>query len=164
MFNFALRRHVKNPRSWWDRWRQWTVATNRIAYWRTRLVSALNMWCLFATFIMCSLGLRMIVCESVEGADGVFVLTSDPTVQCGESPQLWLLHIAGGCLFFGMPLCRWSRWQPRSIPGPFASALGSSSGSFVRAVPGGAVPRSAVGSRSCFPRCSRAMAYCTSQL
>jgi hypothetical protein len=53
---------------------------------------------------MCSLGLRMIVCESVEGADGVFVLTSDPTIQCGESPQLWLLHIAGGCLFFGMPL------------------------------------------------------------
>jgi hypothetical protein len=62
------------------------------------------MWCLFATFIVISLGLSMIICEPVEGEDGVFILTADPTVRCGESPQLWLLHIAGACVFFGLAL------------------------------------------------------------
>ena len=34
--NLALRRRYKKPRNWWERWRQWAVATNRMAYWRTR--------------------------------------------------------------------------------------------------------------------------------
>ncbi len=34
--NLAVRRNIKNPTNWWDRWRQWTVATDRITYWWTR--------------------------------------------------------------------------------------------------------------------------------
>jgi hypothetical protein len=98
-----------------------------------RLVSASVMWTLFATFIMCrhalmpltwgryrrvhragthalrSLGLRMTICEPMQGEDGVFVLTADRTVRCGESPKLWLLHIVGACIFFGMP--RVPKWR-----------------------------------------------------
>ena len=62
------------------------------------------MWCLLATLIMVSLALSMIICEPVEGEDGVFILTAQRTVRCGESPQLWLLHIVGACIFFGLAL------------------------------------------------------------
>ena len=56
----------------------------------------------------CSLGLRLIVCEPVEGENGVSVLTADRTVRCGESPKLVLLQIGGAAVFFGiapLPLC-----------------------------------------------------------
>ena len=56
----------------------------------------------------CSLGLRLIVCEPVEGEGGVSVLTADRTVRCGESPKLVLLQIGGAAVFFGiapLPLC-----------------------------------------------------------
>jgi hypothetical protein len=56
----------------------------------------------------CSLGLRLIVCEPVEGDGGASVLTADRTVRCGESPKLVLLQIGGAAVFFGiapLPLC-----------------------------------------------------------
>jgi hypothetical protein len=62
------------------------------------------MWSLLATLIMVSLALSMIICEPKEGEDGVFILTADRTVRCGESPKLWLLHIVGACIFFGLAL------------------------------------------------------------
>ncbi len=53
-------------------------------------------------FRVCSLGLRLIVCEPVEGEAGVSVLTADRTVRCGESPKLVLLQIGGAAVFFGI--------------------------------------------------------------
>ena len=65
----------------------------------------------------CSLGLRLIICEPVEGADGVSVLTADRTVRCGESPKLVLLQIGGAAVFFGIaPL-------PLFLPGMLSLAL-----------------------------------------
>ena len=104
VFSRAVRRKIVDPQNAWERWRQWEEASRRITYWWTRFVSALSMWSVFATFIITSLSLHMIICLPVEGEGGAFVLQADRTVRCGESLKLWLLHLGGAAVFFGLAL------------------------------------------------------------
>ena len=53
--------------------------------------------------IVPSLSLQAIICESPSGA--AWVLTTDRSLTCGGSGELWFAHLMGGAVFVGALYC-----------------------------------------------------------
>jgi hypothetical protein len=54
--------------------------------------------------IVPSLSLQAIICESPSGA-AQWVLTTDRSLTCGGSGELWFAHLMGGAVFVGALYC-----------------------------------------------------------